>query len=241
MSKIKLWTRLGVAAVVVSLFLSACYSYHDETYLDELDLTATFYDTSFNFQQYNTFAIRDSVGLVTDYLTPAEKAAFYAPGGGSDKIKTAVRNNFTSLGYTEVANDETYDFGVNLAVMLVENTTYYYPGWWYGYYDYYSYWWYGGWYPYYGYGWGYYSYTYTSGTLLIEMADGNSLRAYRAWADEKTQGEIENSTIPADAMIKYEWQALINGVAGETAGYNQERAQRGIDEAFTQSPYLKKN
>jgi len=240
MTKIRLWTCLGALAVMVSLFMSACYTYHDDTYLDELDITLTYYDTNYNFQQYNTFAIRDSVGIISDYLSDSEIANFYKNGGGNDQIKDLVRTNMISLGYTEVANDENYDFGVNLVVAAVENTEYYSYGWWYGYYPYYG-WYYGGWYPYYGYPWYPVSYTYQKGALLMEIADGESIRAYRIWADGKTQGEIENADPDEVPNINFVWQALISGVAGMDKSYNQERTQRGIVEAFSQSPYLIKN
>jgi hypothetical protein len=239
MSKIRLWGRLAGLAVIITFFMASCYEYHDDTYLDELDLSLTYYDTSFNFQNYNTFAIRDSVGLIEDNMSDAEVAAFYAPNGGSEKIKQYVRQHFLDLGYTEVASTENFDFGVNLVVAKVDNTyVYSYPGWWYGYYDYYSYYWYG-WYPYYPYyPWYYTSYTYTTGTLLTEMVDGASLRAYRAWAAGKTQNEIEQADPNDVPDVIFRWQAIVNGVAGSTTSYNDERAQRGIDEVFTQSPYL---
>jgi hypothetical protein len=241
MSKIGLWTRLGAVAVVVSLFLSACYSYHDETYLDELDVTLTYYDTSYNFQQNTTYALRDSVGIISDFLSDAEIANFYKSGGGNDQIKDLVRTNMNALGYTEVANDENYNLGVNLVVAAVENTEYYTYGWWYSYYSYYYYYWWGGWYPYYGYPWGTVSYTYQKGALLMELADGNSIRAYRAWADGKTEWEIENADPNDVPDINFVWQGLVSGVAGSEKSYNKDRAERGINEAFTQSPYLTKN
>ncbi len=242
MTKIRLWAVTGALALVISLFMTACYEYHDETYLDELDITITYYDTTQNFQQYNTFAIRDSVGLIEDEMSDSEIAEFYKPGGASDKIKQNIREHFTSLGYTEVADDENYDFGVNMVVAVIENDVYYgYPGWWYDYYDYYNWYWWGGWYPYYGYPWYYGSYTYQTGTLLVEMADGESIRDYREWADDKTPAEIENADPEDVPPIKYVWQGLVNGVAGETGSYNEQRIERGIDEAFTQSPYLVRN
>ena len=240
MSKIRLWTRLGAVAVIASLFMTACYEYHDDTYLDELDITLTYYDTTYNFQQNATYALRDSVGIISDYLSDAEINNFYKPGGGNDQIKDLVRTNMTALGYTEVSADANFDFGINLVVAAVENTETYYYGWWYGYYGYYG-WYYGGWYPYYGYPWYPVSYTYQKGALLMEFADGNSIRAYRAWADGKTQGEIENADPDEVPDINFVWQALISGVAGTDKSYNQQRAERGIVEAFSQSPYLIKN
>ena len=240
MSKIRLWNRLGAAVVIVSLFMTACYNYHDETYLDELDITATYYDTAFNFQQNTTFAIRDSVGIISDYLTDAEIAAFYRAGGGNDQIKALVRSNMITLGYTEVPAAANCDIGVNLMVAAVENTATYGYGWWYSYYDYY-YWYWGGWYPYYGYPWYPLTYTYQTGTLLMEFAEGSSIRAYRTWADDKSEYEIEHANPDEVPQIHFIWQSILNGVAGTDVSYNKDRAERGINEAFTQSPYLKKN
>ncbi len=239
MTKIRLWTQLGVLAVIISLFSTACYEYHDDTYLDELDITITYYDTLTNFQNYNTFAIRDSVGIISDYLSDSEIANFYKNGGGNDEIKALVRSNLTALGYTEVSEDQNFDFGVNLVVAAVENTEYYY-NWWYSYYGYYGWYW-GGWYPYYGYPWYPVTYTYQKGVLLMEMVDGESLRDYREWADDKTQGEIENADPDEVPDINFVWQSLVSGIAGEEKAYNKERAERGINEAFDQSPYLINN
>jgi hypothetical protein len=236
MSKFKL--RIALAGLAfTALFMASCYEYHDETYLDELDVTLTFYDTTYSFMGASTFAVRDSVGLLSDYLSDAEIAAFYMPGGGNDQIKNAVRGQLTALGYTEVSDDENYDLGVNLVIAAVENTEYYYYGWWYGYYGYYG-WYYGGWYPYYGYPWYPVSYTYQKGTLLMELATGESIREYRVWAEGKTQAEIENADPDEVPDINFVWQGMISGVAGSEKAYNKERTERGIEEAFDQSPYL---
>ncbi len=248
--------NLAAITLVLGIFLTSCFQPNDDAYLDELDITLTYYETDFNFQQYNTFAIRDSVGLIHNYLSDNEVDAFYAPGGTSDNIRSYVRGKFLAEGYTEVSSDENFDFGVNLVAMFLKSTTtiVYPPGWWWGYPGYWG-WYGGGWYwnsrdtkyygywpPYYGwYPWGYYTYDTKTGSLLTEMADGESLREYRLFIEKHTQQELEN--MPPDSIppVYFRWQALVSGVAGTTADYNKQRAERGIDEAFTQSPYLKKN
>ena len=40
MLKLKLWSSL-TALAVVTFFMASCYEYHDDTYLDELDITLT--------------------------------------------------------------------------------------------------------------------------------------------------------------------------------------------------------
>lgn len=243
MAKLKLFSRLAAIGVILSFLATSCYNYNDDTTLDDLDLTLTYYDTAFNFQSYTTFAVRDCVGVVSNYLTDSDLTAFYAPNGGSNQIRNYVIDKFQALGYTLVSSDENYDFGVNLVALVVNTTVNYYPGWWYGYYGYYN-WYYWGWYPYYPYyPWGgYYSYNYQTGTLLMEMVDGASLRTYRAWAAGKTQDEINNAN-PADVPdVYFRWQGLINGIASSSSGpSNSTRVENGIDEAFAQSPYLAKN
>ena len=109
---------------------------------------------------------------------------------------------------------------------------YYPPGWWWGYPG----WGWGGWpgwgYP--GYPWypGYISYySYKEGTIVLEMVDGDSFRNIADWVEQP------NDDVP-DLVIR--WLASIDGYISSNADYNAERAQRGIDEAFEQSPYLKK-
>lgn len=237
--------RIVILSLVLALFgaffLSGCYKYHDDTYLDELDITLTYYNNGFDFQSYTTFAIRDSVGLYTNYLTDKEIEDFYKPGNGSEQIREYVKQKFIDQGYTFVDSDQEADFYVNLFSAFIDNTYIVSsPGWWYGYYPYYSYYYYY-WYPWWGYGWYYNIYSYQSGTLLVEMTDGVSLRAYRDWAEGKTPEEIQSASPDEVPDIQTNWQALINGVAGTSADYNKDRAQRGMDEAFEQSSYLKKN
>jgi hypothetical protein len=233
---------LALGAVFVgSLLSTGCYKYNDDVYLDELDITLTYYDSDFDFQAYNTFSIRDSVGIITNYLKDDEIEDFYKPGGASESIREYIKQKFTSIGYTYVDSDQQPDFDVNLVTAFIDNTYIVSsPGWWWGYYPYYSYY-YSWWYPWYGYSWYYNVYSYKSGTLLMEIADGASLEEYRAWADGKTPEEIENARPEEVPDVIINWQALVNGTAGTSADYNKDRAERGVREAFDQSPYLVKN
>jgi hypothetical protein len=239
--KRKLLILSMVVTLFGSLFFAGCYQYHDEVYLDELDITLTYYNKDFDFQTYTTFGIRDSVGLYTNYLTEQQQEDFYDAGGASQNIRNYVKQKFIDQGYTFVDNGQQADFYVNLFVAMINNTeVVYYPGGWYGYYPYYEYY-YGWYYPYYGYTWYYDVYEYQSGTLLMEIADGASVQAYRQWAETKTPEEIQNADPSEIPMIIFQWQGLVNGVADENAEYNADRAKTGVDEAFAQSPYLTKN
>lgn len=84
-------------------------------------------------------------------------------------------------------------------------------------YDYW-YWWWGGYYP----GWGYppvYVSSYTTGTLVMSLVD-------------PTVESANGNPIP-------QWTGAINGLL--TGVYDPIRVNKAIDQAYTQSPYLKTN
>ncbi len=120
-----------------------------------------------------------------------------------------IKLNMSANGWELVEKDANPD--VLLAPVAYElTTTYYYGG---GYWD----WWYGGWY-----GW-YYPYpvttSYSTGSLIVTMLDPKNLS-------------------PDDKM-RAVWGFVINGLLeGSTAEFNA-RCLKGINQAYTQSPYLK--
>ena len=218
---------------------TSCYNKQDDTTLADLDVTGTIYDTRFDFSGYNTFTIRDSVGLVSDYLTDSEIAEFYADGAASEKLREYWKQAFVELGYQYV-EDSTFDFGLNPVLYLVQNSaTLVYGGYGYGYgYGYWGWW---GWYP----PPVYYppvpiEVKYNVGTFMIEMADGESVRDYWEWLEGKTPEEIEQSDPNEIPPIIVRWTAIVNGVVSQNGAHNGEKAERGFQEAINQSPYLKK-
>lgn len=75
-------------------------------------------------------------------------------------------------------------------------------------------WWYGWWYPYYGWCYPVY-YTYDTGTLLIAMLDNDATEARTGL-----------------------WVAAMNGLLGDSNAGTLSRVNEGIEQAFSQSPYL---
>ena len=252
-------TKLFLSVLTLSVVLSSCYK--EETYYTEdYDLTITHYDTEFDFSTYKTFYITDSVGLISDYIKKGDDnwKEFYKRGGASVSIIKSITQHYLDLGYVQLdsitAGTDSADFAVNAIMTLNEQTGYtYYPGYWYGYPGYWGGYWgwgyykgakgnsssastsyyYGGYYPWYG---GGYSYTYKTGNLMMEMADGQSVRdLIRFLQNNPTLG-------PADVdapQLKYVWSAFIDGY--QSGDKNVERVINGIDEAFENSPYLKQN
>ena len=251
--------KLFLGFIALTLILSSCYK--EETFATEdYDLTITHYDTEFDFSKYKTFYITDSVGLISDYIKRGEDKwkDFYKRGGASATIINSITNHYLGLGYTQLdsltVNGDSVDFAVNALMTLNEKTGYtYYPGYWYGYPGYWGGYWgwgyykgakgtsetastsyyYGGYYPWYG---GGYSYTYKTGNLMLEMADGQSVRDLGRFL-------VKNPTLgPSDVNapnLKYVWSAFIDGY--QSGNNNVERVVNGIDEAFENSPYLKQN
>lgn len=163
---------------------------------------------------------------------------------------------------------KTADLYLNPTVMLSETTEYYYYpgyGWGWGYYGYYGY--YGVnpfdsdntintlehqelversadyyYYPYYpGYwGGGYGEYTYQTGTIVLEMGEGESVRDYWLWYSDKSRDDIDLTPPEQLPQIEFVWHAFIEAIVSGDNSYDEDRAKRGFDEAFEQSYYLNK-
>jgi hypothetical protein len=133
-----------------------------------------------------------------------------------------VANNLSALGYQRIdvldmANPP--DVFVFTQALAVKNTTISYIPWypWYG--GYYPGW--GGYWP--GYGWGGtpVASSYTTGTVLIDMGDALNI-------DEEQK------------LINIVWTGAIDGLLRSSSASNQQFVAQSIEQAFNQSPYLKK-
>jgi hypothetical protein len=137
-------------------------------------------------------------------------------------IIEVLTNEMTRCGYTEVENRNEADLGL-IATYIKRTSTYIdynYPYWWYDFYYYWplDYWdpYYNGWYPYYPYP---ATYSYTTGTLAIEMI---ALKK----ADNTAQ------------KLPFVWTAYMVGIESSNQ-INIANSVAGIYQAFEQSPYIK--
>ena len=137
------------------------------------------------------------------------------------QIVGTVADRMEEAGYTRTDDKETADVGLQLS--YVEKVTYFVgyndPYWWW-YYPYYwtpGYWgdWLGWHYPYRVY------YGYTAGSLLIEMLDLE--------ADQQSGKKLP--------VI---WDSYIGGLLTSSESLNLQRTVDAVEQAFDQSPYLKK-
>jgi hypothetical protein len=199
----------GILLVVV--IYGACTPGSDIT-AAESDVVVTAYDNQFNFGSVKYYAMPDSMFQITS--DPDESKTSDLPYQTQLQIMNLVEQNFTARGYERVDTNATPapDFVVILAEQKVTN---------YNLYSYYP------WYPWYGYWWYYpptvgVSYAFTLGTLFIQM------------------GEVEANPDPDQASTKTAyWYAAMNGILDDTQANLEARFTDSINQAFTQSPYLK--
>jgi hypothetical protein len=203
-----------VVLIVAAVYLGACTPGSEIT-ASESDVVVTVYDNKFNFGAALNYAMPDSIFHLTGDEDNPDSDLISRENDA--EILALVESNFEKRGYTKVDPTANPDFQVLVAVTAVEV---------WGVYSYYP-WtpWYPG-YPWYGW---YYpptvgaSYQYTLGTLVIQMGE--------FFEDIPGEGET-----PAAY-----WMAAINGVMDDTAQNRERRLTDGINQSFTQSPYLKSN
>jgi hypothetical protein len=139
----------GSLLLAVLLF-TGCYP-ETPDYIEEYDLIYTDRSPTFDFQAANTYALPDSVVLITGNLDDGELPEMVNAQYG-DLIIQQIRDNMDSRGWTEVAATAEPD-----VVIL-------YWGWYYPYYGY----GYGGYYP-------TYATSYETGTLFMQMNDPSDI------------------------------------------------------------------
>ena len=200
------------------LMVTACEKTPDTGKLDDDYLVYTNYDDDTDFKQFSTYYMPDSVLIITGN---ADKPKYLYGTPASDIILTNFDKGMENAGYIRVTDKSIADLG--LQVSYVEDTYNFryfnnYP-WWYGYpwYWNFGYWgnW-GGWY------WPYnITYSYTTGSVL---------------------GELVDLTLPptTSKTLRVVWSTYISGLLNPNGSLNATEVQQGINQAFSQSPYLKK-
>jgi hypothetical protein len=198
----------SLAVILGGLFLWGCYP-DGPTYTEDLDIVITHHNADYDFATKGTYAMPDKIVKITGNLTEGELPE-YLPAANATTILNAIASNMESLGWTRVDVNAQPD--VLLAPAAWETTTisYYYDYW---------YWWWGGYYPYWPYYPPVYSYSYTTGTVLMSLVDPN---------------ELNGNGNPI-----HQWTGILNGILNSK--FDGPRVTKLIDQAFDQSPYLKTN
>lgn len=200
---------IGVLAVI----MAGCYP-KGPVYVSDTDMVLTTYNDTFDFGSKQTYFLFDTI-ISIDGADPVNDKYV-------DDILDEIEANMTNLGYTRnIGKPQDPDIFITTTAWSQTTTNFYYGGsgyWGWGYPGYgFGY----GWgYPYYGWG---AAYSYSSGTILIEMSDPNGI-------------DTENQIIPIV------WMAVINGLVQDNNSSDvQTRINTNIDQAFEQSPYILSN
>ena len=221
--------------VSIPFLMFSCYPGGMEYYSDT-DVVITLHDEAFDFAGNKNYFMPDTIRHIVEEDEEDEVNRIY-----DDEVLARIAMHMESAGYTRFESDVIPDSvlvdSANVILAVVATSTEYSGvgyipggGYWWGWYPYGGYGGYGGgystsyyypYYPYYpGYGWGYpYYYSYTTGTLFIEMGDEDGI------------DEVEEK-------IPIPWHAAVNGLLSGSLSDMQTRVDRSIDQCFEQSPYL---
>jgi hypothetical protein len=214
------WIRAQLLGAVggLALVLAACYP-GEVTNVQQTDLVVTVHDSSTNFGAIGTFALPDTVVQLFE-----DSAGSVPLSRDFDSLMLALTvENLVARGYTRELDPENNGANVIVFVSMIglENEYYvYYPGWcsggWGGW---------GGW-GWWGGCWGWYypgwvgSGSYETGTVIIAMMDPD-----------------KRETVADSVRAAMVWTGALSGILSGTA--SESRITSGINQAFTQSPYLR--
>jgi hypothetical protein len=201
------------------LFLSACVA-PDTSKLspEEKDLYVTNRDMSVSFANYHTYAIVDSVSIISRSKNDSLKSKY------NTQILSDVNLQMQKDGFVLVGKSQNPDVGLNVSVLKFSDKT---PA---SYFDFTN--------SSSGYlrypapiSWGYdYEYLFPSnfqydqidnGSIAIEMID------------------LKNASANTQHKLNVIWSALISGTVSDTTLTNPGRVESAIENSFNQSPYLK--
>ena len=174
-------------------------------------------DKDTDFKDFVTFDIPDSLLIIGQSAKPE-----YSQSQNALALIQAFRTNMENMGYIYTPSNPDADLGIQLTYMIkTERFVQYYddPYWWMDYPGYWSpgYWgdWYGYYYPY------RVTYTYSTNAMVADMVDLTA---------EQGDGKA----------LKVVWSTYIGGPASPSVSYDVKRMTNSINQAFAQSPYLKK-
>jgi hypothetical protein len=213
----------SLVAVALILAFGACYP-GDIASVEETDVVLTVHSGN-DFSGYSTYAMPDTVVDVCENADDPEcDNALDIDHSYDDQILAQIASRMQVYGYQRVPIDQVDENNLPSVFVLVtvsatERTSA--TVWW-------PWWGWGGWWPGWGPGWGpgYPAVSVTrwnQGTLEITMIDP---------ADTDLENEIFN----------VQWDATLSGVLSTAnAPINTDRIDRGIQQAFDQSTYLKTN
>ena len=201
--------------ILLAVFaFAACEKDPDMDKLDNDYLVYTNYDKKANFKEFTTYYFPDKILVISDKEEPE-----YLEGEAAQEILAAYKSNMDQRGYTMAASKEEAQLGIQVSYI---KSTYFFtdygqPEWWWGYPGYWGsgYWgnWGGGWYYPYA-----VNYSYSTNSFITEIVNLDA-----------PEGPKEKLPIL--------WTSYMTGLV-YSSNMNKALAVKGVNQAFTQSPYL---
>lgn len=203
--------RHALLPLSLVLLLLSCRKAPDLSQLSSNFVVQTDAAKGVAFSNYKTYYISDTVALIS-----ASKTDTLLPAADAKQIVNTIKSNMDARGYTFVHKALKPDLGINTLAVKDVNVGVVYPGWWWGYPGYWDPWYWGWYYPYY-YPWSV-AYSVTTGSVIAEIID------------------LKN--VNESQKLQVIWTMSLNGALGNSGTANLQRAIDGINQAYTQSPYL---
>lgn len=201
--------------ILLAVFaFAACEKDPDMDKLDNDYLVYTNYDKKANFKEFTTYYLPDKILVISDKEEPE-----YLEGEAAQEILAAYKSNMDQRGYIMAASKEEAQLGIQVSYI---KSTYFFtdygqPEWWWGYPGYWGsgYWgnWGGGWYYPYA-----VNYSYSTNSFITEIVNLDT-----------PEGPKEKLPIL--------WTSYMTGLV-YSSNMNKALAVKGVNQAFTQSPYL---
>ena len=179
---------------------------------EETRIYITNHDSTVNFSSFKTFSIADSVAIISNGKLREKTHDSY-----DSLMIAAVANAMVQRGYTQVANSQNPDLGINVNNIINTYTGYVDYGNYYG--DYYGYW-----DPYY---WGYPGYGYY----------GSYVGTYQVNEGVISIDVFDLKDAAANTKIKSVWNGIVRG----EGIFTDASIGTSIKALFDQSAYIKMN
>ena len=202
------------AVLLMAIYLQGCIKEPDYDELSSNFVVISNTDSLAKFSSYNTYYISDSVAIInSDGVDTIRKDQY------TQQLVDAVKKNMSQRGYTFVPKSLKPDLGMNLGVAKNTYVGVIYSGWWDYYYGWWDPWYWGWYYPYY-YPWATY-YSVTTGTVIATMID------------------LKNAN--ANQNLRILWTGFGGGGIGDNLSSNVQRGVDAVNQAFAQSPLVRRN
>ena len=206
--------------LLISTVLLLAFACQKEPYagVDDEYLVYTSPGKNVTFASYSTFDLADSLLIIGQSKNPE-----YSQSNNALALIQAVRTNMENLGYIYTPDNPNADLGIQMTyVVKTERYVQFYnnPYWWL---DFPGYWSPGYWGNYTGFYYPYpVTYTYSTNALMIDMV---------------------NLTTPktGNEALEVVWSTYIGGPSSGSVSYDVDLMKNAINQAFVQSPYLKKS